>query len=152
MLCSRSGLFVRVVVCLLACLTAASAQSGLLGKWKEPTGSVIEVTRCGSDVCMRLISISSRAPTQRDERNPDQKLRSRPLCGLQIGSGFHLEGDEKAEGGSLYDPKSGRTYKGSMTRMGDELHLRGYVGFKLFGVTETWVRTAPTTPCTAPAP
>jgi uncharacterized protein (DUF2147 family) len=30
-----------------------------------------------------------------------------------------------------------------MTAEGDELHLRGYVGFKLFGKTETWTRTSP---------
>jgi hypothetical protein len=96
---------------------------------------------------LRLAALSPRAPITRDEHNPDQNLRSRSLCGLQIGNGFQLDGESKAEGGSLYDPKSGRTYRGSMTRVADELHLRGYVGIKLFGATETWHRTSTPPAC-----
>lgn len=121
--------------------TAAHAQSGIFGVWTEPTGSSIRVERCGPEVCLTLVAVSPKAPTQVDERNPDPALRQRALCGLRIGSGFHpAEGDTRAEGGSLYDPKSGKTYRGAMTRVGDTLRLRGYVGIRLFGVTETWKR------------
>lgn len=33
-----------------------------------------------------------------------------------------------------------------MTAEGDVLHLRGYLGIKLFGRTETWTRLPATTP------
>jgi len=76
-----------------------------------------------------------------DIHNPDASLRQKLLCGLVIGRGFHATSPTYADGGSLYDPKSGKTYHGEMTANGDQLALRGYIGVKLFGRTETWTRT-----------
>lgn len=127
--------------------TSAQAQDGIFGIWTEPTGSSIEVLHCDADICLRLVAVSPNAPTQTDDRNPDPALRHRALCGLLIGRGFHLEhGVSKAEGGWLYDPKSGKTYHGSLARVGETLSLRGYVGLKIFGATETWQRAQSTPP------
>ena len=121
---------------------AILAQSpGILGTWREPTGSAIEIFKCNNDLCARLVAISKQASTQLDEKNPNPAARKRPLCGLQIGYGFHLTDPTHAEGGRLYDPKSGKTYHGAMTAEGNQLHLRGYIGFKAFGRSETWTRT-----------
>ena len=122
-------------------VSAAAQSTGLLGDWREPTGSVIEIFHCGNDLCAKMVAISKQAPTQLDKNNPDPKSRTHPLCGLQIGYGFHLSDPAHADGGRLYDPKSGKTYKGTMTAEGNQLHLRGYMGFKAFGKTETWTRT-----------
>ncbi|MGH9588053.1 MAG: DUF2147 domain-containing protein, partial [Acidobacteriaceae bacterium] len=64
----------------------------------------------------------------------------RSLCGMKIGTGFKLVDPNRAQDGKLYDPKSGKTYTGSMTRDGNKLNLRGYVGIPFFGRTETWTR------------
>jgi uncharacterized protein (DUF2147 family) len=131
----------KVFLALLALSASLSAQtrpSTILGDWREPTGSVIEIFHCGSDLCAKMVAISKQAPTQVDKNNPDPKSRTHPLCGLQIGYGFHLTDPTHADGGKLYDPKSGKTYHGIMTAEGNQLHLRGYVGFKAFGKTETW--------------
>jgi len=151
MLSLFSARYAKLAVHLLLWTTFASAQRGFSGMWKEPTGSVIEIHSCGNDLCLRLVSISSQAPSLHDDRNPDPRLRSRLLCGLEIGRGFQAVANDKAEGGLLYDPKSGKTYKGSMTRVDDELHLRGYVGVKLFGTTETWTKVYSVAPCKVPA-
>ena len=121
-------------------LTAQAQNSGVKGDWREPGGSVIRIASCGPDVCATLIGISRQAPSRVDGRNPEPKERSRNLCGLQIGTGFQPNGPDHAGNGHLYDPKSGRTYHGEMTSEGDTLHLRGYVGFRLFGRTEDWTR------------
>ena len=128
----------------LAFLTAAAlGQSNpMLGNWSEPGGSTIEIYRCDDALCLRLAGISPKAPATTDIHNPDASLRTRPLCGLVIGQGFHISGNT-ADGGELYDPKSGKTYRGAITHEGDTLHLRGYLGIKLFGRTETWTRTGP---------
>lgn len=122
----------------------ASAQktspTGILGDWREPTGSVIEIFKCGADVCAKTVAIGPQAPSRLDLRNPDPKARNHALCGLQVGYGFHQSDAIHADGGKLYDPKSGKTYRGSMTVEGNQLHLRGYIGFKAFGKTETWTR------------
>jgi uncharacterized protein (DUF2147 family) len=130
-----------IPVLFLLSLAAAQGESGVLGKWTNPSGSTIQIYPCGKNTaCARLIAISSTAPTHHDESNPNPAMRSRSLCGLQIGTSFHLVDADHAEDGQLYDPKSGKTYSGSMTSEGDKLRLRGYVGIPLFGRTETWTR------------
>ena len=128
-------------VFLLATPPHASADAGLIGDWREPGGSIIQIARCGPDLCATLVAISAKAPSPLDLHNPDPDQRAKPLCGLIIGKSFHESSPDHAEGGMLYDPKSGRTYHGEMTATGDTLALRGYVGLKLFGRTESWTRT-----------
>jgi uncharacterized protein (DUF2147 family) len=119
---------------------AVFAQQGVLGTWREPGGARIEVHRCGADVCARLIQLSANPANTVDAKNPDPALQHRELVGLEIGQGFHLDDASHAEGGRLYDPKSGKTYNGSMVSEGDSMKLRGYVGLKMFGRTEVWTR------------
>jgi uncharacterized protein (DUF2147 family) len=132
----------RIIVPVLLFLLTAAAQGekGVLGVWKNPTGSTIQIYRCGPNVCAKVIAISSKAPSRVDSENPEKALRTRPICGLEIGRSFHLTGPDQAQGGKLYDPESGNTYSGSMISDGDILKLRGYIGLSLFGRTETWTR------------
>ncbi|MGB6193289.1 MAG: DUF2147 domain-containing protein [Terracidiphilus sp.] len=116
----------------------------MFGNWREPTGSIIQVARCPSGICLRLISLSTSAPVSTDVHNPDPGLRHRSLCGLEIGTRFHLSDATHASGGSLYDPKSGNTYHGTMAVEGGILKLRGYVGMPMFGRTEVWKRVTAT--------
>ncbi|WP_244502055.1 DUF2147 domain-containing protein [Terriglobus roseus] len=126
---------------------AGAQQSGMLGYWKEPGGSIVQVATCGKDICVNIVSISPTAPGRVDNNNPDASLRGRSLCGLRIGEGFEPVSPTKAEEGKLYDPKSGRTYRGRMESHGDELNLRGYVGISILGRTEKWSRTSVTKVC-----
>ncbi len=125
-------------------LFAASSlaqENGVLGYWRSPGGSVLHIAHCGSEVCANVVAISKSAPATIDGNNPDKSLRTRPICNLQIGSGFKLQDATHAEDGKIYDPENGKTYKGSMSAEGDTLNLRGYIGFKAFGRSETWTRT-----------
>lgn len=132
----------------LAAMTAAAQPSGVLGNWKTKAGSIVRIERCGSHICLALIELINTGGATTDIHNPDPALRSRPLCGLEIGRGFTLTDPNHAAGGRVYDPKTGRTYRGQMTSEGTTLRLRGYVGISLFGASETWTRlTAPVTVC-----
>ena len=129
---------------LLSLAVCAKAQSrGLEGNWRNPTGSIMKVYGCGDAVCLKIMQVERSAPGTVDANNPDAKLRSRSLCGLEIGKGFKpQESRLKADGGTLYDPKSGKTYTGALTANGDLLKLRGYLGFMVFGRTEEWTRVS----------
>ncbi len=118
------------------------ADRGLLGIWKEPGGGMIQVESCGPALCLKLVGLPRDAPSTVDGLNPDESLRTRALCGLEIGQGFQRKDGQHADGGSLYDPKSGRTYKGTIASEGNTLKLRGYVGIKAFGRSETWMRSS----------
>ena len=135
------------VLCFTVTSPLAAAAPNVFGDWKEPGGAVIRVAPCGSDVCATILTVSPNAPAQVDARNPDPAQQTRSLCGLVIGRSFHLNGQERARDGLLYDPRSGKTYHGEMSAEGDELHLRGYIGMRMFGRTQTWMRTSGVSPC-----
>ena len=122
--------------------TAAMGQvAGIRGNWRTPSGSIVGAYSCGDVVCMKIMQLEQGAGGTEDRNNPDASLRSRSLCGLQMGSGFKMNTDgSKAEGGTLYDPKNGKTYSGALASEGDILKLRGFIGVKMFGRSEEWTR------------
>lgn len=139
---------VLLMPCLaLAAATAFAHAPGVLGYWREPGGSVIRIIPCDQKVCVEIAGLPAGKHHATDRRNPDPKLRSRPLCGLRIGGGFVKVDPQTARGGHLYDPRNGRTYSGQMTVEGVLLRLRGYVGLPMFGRTQTWTRASRPPPC-----
>lgn len=129
------------VVCAVLMSTNLHASNATVrGYWREPSGSILRIVSCGPALCMDIVALSDAPHPSTDVRNPNRNLRARALCGLRIGEGFIERDPSHADGGRLYDPKSGRTYRGSMSADGDRLELRGYVGLRLFGRTEIWMR------------
>ena len=108
------------------------------GYWREPAGAVLRIGRCQDRMCIEVVALSPGTHATVDVHNPNATLRGRALCGMRIGT--FMQDDLQHAEGYLYDPRSGRTYNGSMTAEGDHLKLRGYVGIKLFGRTEVWTR------------
>jgi uncharacterized protein (DUF2147 family) len=129
---------------------ASSAEAGLTGYWQEPSGAVIQIAPCAEGLCLMIVALSSGNHPHVDLHNPDVNLRGRPLCGLRIGRDFTQSDSQHADGGHLYDPKSGRTYSGSITAEGNTLELRGYFGIKWLGRTETWTRVGHAHPICTP--
>lgn len=143
----------RLLTFAVLALTFRSAVGGAgevaEGRWlTQDKSAVVEIYRCGdAALCGRLLWFRMKPvdrehnPQATDIHNPDPALRSRPLCGMTIMSGFHANGSDRWEGGSLYDPESGNTYGGRISLNADgALSLRGYVGIPLFGRSEEWTR------------
>lgn len=133
-------LSLNVVLLFSAALAAQS--SSVLGDWHTPAGSVMRVEKCGDKVCLQVEAMPAKVPTF-DIHDPDPAMRSRPICGMVIGHDFTPTGAAHATGGEIYDPRTGKTYHGEMTAEGNRLHLRGYVGIPLFGLSQTWTRVTP---------
>ncbi|MCH8533516.1 MAG: DUF2147 domain-containing protein [Flavobacteriaceae bacterium] len=76
-----------------------------------------------------------------DKNNPDKSMRDVPLRGYRILKDFEYQGDGVWEEGTIYDPEKGETYDCVIT-MKDEntLDIRGYIGVKTFGRSDTWRR------------
>lgn len=67
--------------------------------------------------------------------------KDQPIQGLQII--WNLEPKaEKWTNGFILDPKSGKEYRCSLQlkNAGEELHVRGYIGFALIGRSQIWKR------------
>lgn len=134
--------FPLFTILFLLALPLDAQKGGVIGDWREPGGSVLRVFACGEEVCMRIMTLRPDTP-KFDGRDPDPAKRTQPLCGLQIGYGFQPQGQTKAIAGRVYDPESGRTYRGEMHTEGDVLRLRGYILIPALGRSETWKQVPP---------
>ena len=135
-------------VCLIGAATgpAALAQQ-VLGVWTpEERDSEIEIAICdGGKICGRIISLSEPLNEEGTEKldinNKDASLRSRPIIGLELLTGFAADGETKWKGGRIYNPRDGKTYKSTLTLTADgTLKVRGYVGIPALGQTQVWSR------------
>ena len=125
-------------------LTALLA-GDVVGKWKLSDGSaIVEVYQNGDVYNGKIVWLQN--PTEADgspavdNNNPDAKLRSRQLIGLNMLSDLK-KGDGEYSGGSIYDPGNGKTYNCSMKVEGDVLKVRGSLDKRgLLGRTMDWFR------------
>ena len=132
------------MIFMLAPLAAVFAQD-VVGKWKLEDGSaIVEVYQEGDVFNGKIVWLKN--PTEADgspaidSNNPDAKLRSRQLIGLNMLSGLKQKGGEYS-GGSIYDPGNGKTYNCSMKVEGDILKVRGSLDKRgLLGRTMDWFR------------
>ncbi|MEI6438429.1 MAG: DUF2147 domain-containing protein [Candidatus Omnitrophota bacterium] len=140
------------VIVMVSFNSFAAGGADIAGQWAVADGkSRVEVYQAadgrveGRVVWLRdpayLAGDAEAGVLRHDRKNPDASLRSRPVMGLVIMKGFSFDGKRTWSGGTLYDPKTGNTYKGRMTLLdGRTLDLRGYIGVPLFGRSEKWVR------------
>lgn len=132
------------MIFMLAPLAAVFAQD-VVGKWKLEDGSaIVEVFQEGDVFNGKIVWLKN--PTEADgspavdSNNPDAKLRSRQLIGLNMLSGLKQKGGEYS-GGSIYDPGNGKTHNCSMKVEGDILKVRGSLDKRgLLGRTMDWFR------------
>jgi uncharacterized protein (DUF2147 family) len=120
-------------VALLALIAApATAATPVTGKWiTAERDSIIEIGTCGDTVCgkvLRLLKLNSDGKMPTDGNNPNPALRSRPVQGIMILTGFTDGGG--VWNGRIYDPKSGKSYKSKLNRNPDgSLNVQGCVAF-----------------------
>lgn len=130
---------------LVAAPLMAQDSDVVLGKWQNPSGEGrIEVTKKGGKYYGKLFWLKepndAAGKPKLDAKNPDESLQKRQIQGLEILKDFDAKGDGVYENGTIYDPKSGKTYSCKMTLKGDKLEIRGFVGISLLGRTEVWTR------------
>jgi len=115
----------------LSLAVPALAATPIAGRYVTEDGSgVIEIGRCGATVCGKLVRILKSEPNapKTDVNNSDAALRSRPILGIPILSGFTDAGKDWR--GRIYDPRNGKTYKSIVSRNGDgTLKVQGCIAF-----------------------
>ena len=117
----------------------------IIGKWLNATGEAhIQIyANCGKYfgkiAWMKTPNYPDGKP-RLDNKNPDNSLMKNPILGLVILKNF-VYNDDIWHGGSIYDPKTGKTYSCKISLQGsDKLNVRGFVGFSMLGRTESWTR------------
>ena len=131
-----------VAASLAAGSASAAGPESVIGKWRTPSKhGVVEITRCGASLCGRLIESDNirSNPDLQDVNNKNTSQRSRKLKGLQILGGFKANGNQW-DGGTIYNPEDGGTYKATITPAGaDTLKLKGCIVWPLCK-TQSWTR------------
>lgn len=123
----------------------AQNADAVLGIWESEHGSGrIQINKSGDTYSGKLIWLkeendSSGKPLL-DINNPSEAKRIRPVKGLEVLSGFNYN-DGEWDGGTVYDPKSGKKYNCKLSVSSDgQLEIRAFMGISLIGKTQVWSR------------
>ncbi len=138
-----------VLALVLAATGTASGQSTPVGTWQQfddkrgDLRSIIKVEQVGSELEGTIVKVFRRAddpPELKCVKCPGE-FKDKPILGLRFLWGLKGAGREW-EGGRVLDPDEGKIYrvKVKLSPDGQELDVRGYIGFSLLGRTQTWKR------------
>lgn len=115
---------------LISATSPAEAAEAIFGRWlTDDRSGIVRIDRCGEKLCGRIVRVLHPDAADTDVNNPDRSLRSRPVIGLEVLSGFVRKGSQW-EDGRAYDPKTGKSYKSRLKLLGDgTLKVTGCVLF-----------------------
>lgn len=137
--------FLSLLIFLIPTVTFAQSADDVLGYWlTDEETAKIEIYKEGNIYNGKIVWLEEpngdNGKPKLDAENPEEALRSRPIMGLNLVSGFVFD-DDQWEDGQIYDPKEGKTYKCRMRLKKGKLEVRGYIGAPMFGKTVVWTRT-----------
>ncbi|MFZ2315718.1 MAG: DUF2147 domain-containing protein [Gammaproteobacteria bacterium] len=140
---------------LLLTLAHAADANSPVGYWKtidDVTGkpkSILQISQTSSQALSGRIMKIFPSPGK-DENEVCEACtgarHNQRIVGMVILEGLKQSAANPNEwsGGSILDPKNGKTYRCKVTVMdgGNKLTVRGYIGAPLFGRTQTWLRVS----------
>lgn len=125
------------------------AELSPIGLWKtvdDRTGQVKGLIRIRESNGQFEGKIDKIFPKPGDDPAPkcekcDGPRHNQPILGLTFLWGFTKQGEEY-QGGEILDPESGKIYQAKMKLVdgGKKLEVRGFIGFSIFGRSQTWLR------------
>jgi len=138
----RVHITLRLVVILLSVATitvaADNLASDIVGMWDTGDGAHVEIYEHDGKYHGKFLYFYDEPPAGGvDAKNPDPALRNRSLVGTDFLLNFEFT-DQKWKHGRIYNPENGKLYKADLELRGDELKVRGWIGFRLLGRTVEW--------------
>lgn len=141
-------LFLFILALTTQSVFAQKEADQIIGTWLTGSGNArVEIYKNGTNFQGKIVWLSEPVdPTtnkpKTDTKHPNSKLHSRPLLGLINLWGFsYNEKEGNWEDGHIYDPKSGKEYKCTITAKDkNTLNVRGYIGFSMIGRNDVWTK------------
>jgi uncharacterized protein (DUF2147 family) len=143
------ALLVAALLTLGAVGSAIGAEQSPVGLWqavdddtKQPTGWFLITDHDGvlDGIIAKMYLKPGEDPNAICDQCKDDR-HNHPWLGLQIIRGMKPE-EEKWGGGTILDPRDGKTYKATMKVSPDNqtLIVRGYIGIEILGRNQYWSR------------
>ena len=144
----KKALFLFALIISTQSLFAQKDADQILGTWLTGTGNArVEIYKNANNFQGKIVWLSepidpATNKPKTDTKHPNASLHNRPLLGLINLWGFsYNEGEGNWEKGHIYDPKSGKEYKCTITAKDkNTLNVRGYIGISVIGRTDVWTR------------
>ncbi|WP_304343837.1 DUF2147 domain-containing protein [Chryseobacterium koreense] len=133
----------KIIFAFVALFFATLSYAQIEGKWKtidDETGqakSIVEIQKRGNGQYYGKVVQLLIKPADPNCSGCKDDRKGKPVLGMEIIRDLKKDGNEFS-GGTITDPKTGKTYKCIIKREGDKLDVRGYIGFALIGRTQTW--------------
>ena len=121
------------------------ARTAVFGRWADPRTILEFREEASGELSGRVVALMEPvylpgdrfgpvgAP-RRDDNNPHEALRRRPMLGLNLLSNYSFDG--KRWQGDIYDPEDGGTYSSRLwVDANGDLRMHGYLGIPLLGRT-----------------
>ena len=125
----------------LLCSSMAFAQ--IEGKWrtiddetKKPK-SIVEIFKKSDGKYYAKVVELLIKPADPNCSSCKDDRKGKPILGMEVVRGLSKDGDEYS-GGTITDPKNGKSYKCTIKKEGNNLMVRAYIGFSAFGRSQTW--------------
>lgn len=141
---------ISILLSLSLPLLALGSDNPFVGYWQtidDETGkprSIVHITQKGDELRGKIIDlIDPDEPNPKCDQCPGDK-KDQPIIGLEIIWGLKEKTPGKEwDSGHILDPENGRVYKSRLRLVADgqELNVRGFVGFSLIGRSQIWHRT-----------
>jgi uncharacterized protein (DUF2147 family) len=141
---------VLIALSLLLATAACAATETPVGTWTQVDDathkpkSVIEISQLPDGALEGVVKkvLFSRQGSHPICNQCSGKRHDQPVVGMVIMWGVKKTGDNTWGDGHILAPESGKTYKVKLQLEdgGQKLKVRGYIGFSLFGRTQTWLR------------
>lgn len=128
------------------CTAGMAMAQDITGKWrtiddetKKPK-SIVQISKTGDTYTGRIISVEPGTDANCSTCTGSHKGKA--LVGTTVVRNLKADGPNKYSGGSIFNPKDGKTYKShaELINNGNTLKVRGFVGVSALGKTQTWQR------------
>jgi uncharacterized protein (DUF2147 family) len=136
-----------VALAVAGAVSLAAAELGPEGLWRttddrtgKPRG-MVRIYRENGALYGRVESTLDPAEARQVCDLCTDERRNKPVVGMIVMRGLRKNGGEY-NGGDILDPDTGSVYrcKFRIEDQGRKLIVRGFIGFSLFGRTQTWTR------------
>ncbi len=125
-------------------MVGVACANGIEGRWQtidDETGkakAIVQITKTNNTYTGKIISLASGV----ENKCPGCKNPNSPLIGMTVVQNLKDKTADSFDGGAIFDPKSGKTYKSNakLTNGGRTLEVRGYIGVSALGRTQKWQR------------